>query len=471
MESNMEAKLGELQHIVSVASNEPMIKKAAEQAIRAIEELSDNKELEEAAKLFSGKMRIAENFAKIQPVYFDEAGIFWLWHNGKKCWKMVDETELLNFIFLQSSFDTTKGSERSEILQALKQIGRMFRPKEMPKSWIQFKDTILDLQTGKEFAASSEYFTVNPLAYNMHEERYTLTPTMDKLFIEWVGDKYAPLLYEIIAFSCLSDYPLHRLFCLIGSGMNGKSCFLRLLRKFLGEANVTTSDLDALLGSRFEVTKLHKKLVCMMGETNFNQLQKTSLIKKLTGQDVIGFEYKHKTPFEGENYAKILIATNNLPETTDKTDGFYRRWLIIDFPNQFDEGRDVLLDIPEEEYECLAAKIPLIIKDILVNRKFTAEGSIEERRIMYESKSNPFENFWKDRVDDGDPNAYITKNDMVKKYNAWAKENKFRELSDETIARSIVKKGVVTVQPMIEWWQNDQLVKRQVRSWGGIRWK
>jgi len=35
----------------------------------------------------------------------------------------------------------------------------------------------------------------------------------------------------------------------------------------------------------------------MMGETNFNEMSKTSIIKKLTGGDLIGFEYKNKNPF------------------------------------------------------------------------------------------------------------------------------------------------------------------------------
>jgi putative DNA primase/helicase len=116
--------------------------------------------------------------------------------------------------------------------------------------------------------------------------------------------------------------------------MNGKSCFLNLLKKFVGIDNITSTELDTLLTSRFEITKLHKKLVCTMGETDFSEMTKTSIIKRLTGGDLIGFEYKNKTPFDDNNYAKILIATNNLPATNDKSIGFYRRWLIVDFKNK-----------------------------------------------------------------------------------------------------------------------------------------
>jgi hypothetical protein len=68
---------------------------------------------------------------------------------------------------------------------------------------------------------------------------------------------------------------------------------------------------------------------------------------------------------EDVNYAKIIISTNNLPTTDDKTIGFYRRWLIVDFPNQFSEQKDILNDIPEEEYNALALKCTFILKDLL----------------------------------------------------------------------------------------------------------
>jgi len=119
--------------------------------------------------------------------------------------------------------------------------------------------------------------------------------------------------------------------------------------------------------------------------TNFNELSKTSILKKLTGQDLIGFEYKNKNPFEERNYAKILISTNNLPETTDKTIGFYRRWMIVDFPNSFSEQEDILSKIPEEEYESLALKCAHILKDLLDERKFHNEGSIEDSNFVYAS--------------------------------------------------------------------------------------
>jgi putative DNA primase/helicase len=327
----------------------------------------------------------------------------------------------------------------------------------------------MDVSTGEMKDISENYFVTNPIPWKLGENGET--PVMDRIFEEWVGKEYVDTLYEIIAYCLMIDYPIHRIFCFIGAGLNGKSCFLNLLRKFIGHENCTSTELDVLLSSRFEVTRLHKKLVCQMGETNFNEMSKTSMLKKLSGNDLIGFEYKNKDPFEGKNYAKILISTNNLPTTTDKTVGFYRRWMIIDFPNQFSEKKDILEDIPEEEYENLAFKSVFILKNLLNKREFHNEGDIEQRMKRYEDHSDPLEKFLKEFTDLNDPEAHIFKWEFEKVLNEWLKENRFRSMSDKTISKKMRDKGVEDGRVTAEWHENDSQIKRQVRAWLGIKWK
>jgi putative DNA primase/helicase len=250
--------------------------------------------------------------------------------------------------------------------------------------------------------------------------------------------------------------------------MNGKSKFLELLRRFIGKDNCCSTELDTLLSSRFEVTRLHKKLVCQMGETNFSEIKKTSILKKLSGGDLIGFEYKGKDPFEENNYSKIIIATNNLPTTDDKTIGFYRRWLIVDFPNQFSEKKDILKDIPDEEYGILAVRCLSILKDLLDKREFSNEGSIELRRRRYEDRSDPLEKFMKEYVEE-DFNGHIWKFEFEKKLNKWCKDNRFRELSDISIGKKMKEKGIENNQFMSDWLIEGH--RKLLRAWIGIKWK
>lgn len=428
--------------------------------------IPDKKIVEEIIENYADKVDLAKKFLELIPLYYDRAGLWWRWKSGIKRWEIVDEVDILNLIKNTSRANVINSKEKTEILNAFRLAARGNKPKETKSNWIQFNDEIVDLETGKRFEATSEYFVTNPIPWNLGEIEDT--PTIDKIFEEWVGKDYVQTLYEILAYCLVPDYPIHRLFCFIGEGMNGKSCFLDLIRIFLGEHNVCSTELDVLLNSRFEVTRLHRKLVCVMGETNFNEMSKTSMLKKLTGGDLIGFEYKNKTPFEDKNYAKILISTNNLPTTSDKTIGFYRRWSIIDFPNAFTEKKQILKSIPEEEYNNLALKCIGVLIEVLGKREFHNEGTIQERAKKYEDKSDPLQKFLEEYTLE-DINQYITKADFYKKFNEWAKENRFRQIAETTIGKKMKEKGIETSKKRFDWMNDGR--GGEARIWVGIAWK
>ncbi len=425
----------------------------------------DTSVIEKVIREYYGKTDLAKKILEIQPLFYDTSKLWWAWDKEKLKWQIVDETDILNLVRNLSFANTIKSNEKTEILEALKQEGRLHTPKPIKKTWVQFKDTIVDIETGEELKATPKYFVTNPIPYQLHKEKFIETPIMDRIFEEWVGKEYVQTLYEIVAYCLIPDYPIHRLFCFIGAGLNGKSCFLRLLKKFVGEENCTSTELDILLSSRFEITRLHKKLVCIMGETNFSEMSKTSIIKKLTGQDLIGFEYKNKNPFEDLNYSKILIATNNLPTTTDKTIGFYRRWLILDFPNRFSEKKEILNEIPEEEFESLAVKSLMVLKELLNNKEFHKEGSIEQRMKKYEDHSDPLEKFIKEFTKE-EANGHIFKFDFERKLNEWCKENRFRTMSEVAIGKKMKEKGIEQQLVMSNWLIDGK--KKQLRAWVGI---
>ena len=419
---------------------------------------------------FMDKKDLAQQFLKIQPIFYDKARLWWLWNFTKFKWEMIDETDLLNLISKSSKADTIRSKEKTEIIEALKQAGRENKPEEGKKTWVQFKEDIIDIETGERLKASPDYFVTNPIPWDLGKSKST--PTMDKIFKEWVGKDYVKTLYQIISYCLLPHYPLNRLFCFMGEGMNGKSKFLELITRFVGIENTTSTELDVLLTSRFEITRLHKKLVCQMGETNFNEMKETAIIKRLTGQDLIGFEYKNRDPFNEYNYAKILISTNNLPTTTDKTLGFYRRWLIIDFPNKFSEKKDILADIPDEEYQNLAAKSINVLHNLLKVKEFNKEGTPEERGIRYEEKSNPFDKFMKEKIIE-DADGHIYKFEFKKVIDDWCTENRFRQLTDTFLKQKLRESGVedskITVTE--EWHKSEETTQKRYNAWVGIAWK
>lgn len=343
-------------------------------------------------------MTQAAAFIEDCPLFYDKSKLWWKWNDDSYCWENIDETDILNNYHEHFNFPgMAKSKIQTEIINGLKLVGRKNHPKPAKTKYVQFKDKVFNMEEGKLYDVENRFFFTNPIPWELGETSHT--PIMDKLFEEWVGKKYVHTLHEIIAYCCLRDYPIQMLFCFVGGGRNGKSQFQKVLQKFLGKTNVCSTELDLLLGNRFESFKLYKKLACSLGETNFGMLNNTSLLKKLTGGDLIGFEKKNKDPFDDYNYSKILINSNSLPTSQDTSEGFYRRWMIIDFPNEFKEGKDIITTIPDIEYNNLAKKVTEILPLLLDIGEFTNQGSINERINKYQEVSNPLPIFLNDCCD------------------------------------------------------------------------
>jgi len=365
------------------------------------------------------------------PIYFDKAKLFWLWDYNNKKWEYVDETQIK--LLIQDNFtgvDMTNSSTDGKISKAIKLVGRRRNLKDPVNEWIQFKNKTININLNKEIEMDNSFFFVNPIPWDVSDSDDT--PIMDSLIESWVGKDYLQTMYQIIGYCIYRNYPIHRIFCFTGSGRNGKSQFLKIVNKFLGDTNTCSTDLDLLMTRPFESFKLYKKLVCQMGETNYEGMKRTAILKSLSGGDLISYEQKGKDGFTDYNYAKLLISTNGIPITHDKSDGFYRRWFIIDFPNNFPEGKDIFETIPDKEYNNLCRKCINLLPKLIKNGKFTNEPSIEEKKRIYEEKSNPLMLFLKNKTN-RDYDSYIPKYEFKDKFKLWMNDNGYRPLPDSEI--------------------------------------
>lgn len=420
--------------------------------------------------LVSNNRELIRRFCAVVPVYYDRAGIFWMWDDLYKKWVMTDDIEILGWLEKSSSNNVIKPSDKSEIITALKIEGRRTNPLPMPKHWLQFNKEIVDIKTGDLFPATSKYFCVNPIPHNLGDERDI--SKFEKLFKDWVAPDEVINLFEYLAFCLMPDYFIERIICLQGSGSNGKSCYLKIMVHLLGMDNVTSTSLESLVKNRFELSRLYKKLVAIMGETNLQSIDNTQIIKRLSsGKDLVPIEFKGKKLIDDVNYAKLIIATNNIPPSDDKTDGFYRRWRITEFPNQFQEEKDILADLTERDYENLCRYLVFVLDNLYHNQRgFTGEGTIAQRKEKFEEKSNPLDKFFKLFIDE-EANGDIPKWEFEKKLNDWLRENKLRILSDVTINKLMKQKGYNSSVIRKEWYENNEAKSKPVKVWVGVRWK
>ena len=378
-------------------------------------------------------------FYETKPFFYDKSNMWWLWNSNDLKYEMADEVDILNEIDSELKFagQTINTKFRANYLNAFKSVGRKNIPKDIPETWVQFKNGIYDYKTGDLIEPSPEYFSCNVIPHDIGESEDT--PNMDRIFEEWVGKDRVKLLYEIIAFCMIPDYPLQRIFAFIGGGSNGKSCYLNLLKKTIGQENCASVELERLVKT-FGTANLYKKLICLMGETNFDKIDKTGIIKRLSGNDLIEFEFKGKNIFSDHNYAKLIIATNSLPSSSDRTRGFYRRWIIIPFNSVFDEKKEILKEVPDQEYSNLCKKCLVILKELIERRTFDKEVSVEEKQKEYEKHSNPLLHFIQEVCIVSD-NEKVPVFEFYDRFMAYLKQRSKREMSKKEVGLLMREEG------------------------------
>lgn len=371
----------------------------------------------------------AKIFIEKQPIYFSPEGLLWFWNFDRCCYEPKDETDLLNGIRKEMNIDTVGSGNRTQILNALKQVGREQAPQLKPKGWIQFKDVLINPKTLEQTKADHKYFLTNPIPHKLGESEET--PEIDRLLREWAvkegvqDESYIKSLYEYISYALTDDLFMQRIIALTGGGSNGKGTFLKVVEQLVGRNNCISIDIKKLSINNFAMSSIYKKLVAFAGEVGYNDLSSTNVLKKITGEDLIEYEFKGKTSFTDDCITTFFIATNSLPTTPDKSLGFYRRWVITDFPNIFNIKSDVLSGISEQEYEKLCFKCVNILKGLYETHKFTNEGSYEERGQKYEERSNPLPTFIEENCEEV-AGENVKLQEFGNRFNLWLKSKRLR---------------------------------------------
>jgi len=227
------------------------------------------------------------------------------------------------------------------------------------------------------------------------------------IFKQWVGDKWQ-LLYEIIGYTLLAgEFPLNKAIMLVGEGRNGKSTYLELIKRLLGSDNVASVKLQDLTDQamRFSIAQLYGKMANIFADLPSEALRYTGVFKILTGEDSVTADRKFRDPITFKNYAKMIFSCNELPRVYDMTQAFWRRWIVIEFPNQFppDEGfkRRLYNDLLPRYASKILAYSLLLIKHVIKSGKFSYEESEADYKELWLRETNTVYAFLQDALREG----------------------------------------------------------------------
>jgi putative DNA primase/helicase len=373
----------------------------------------------------------------------------YVWQNG--CYRPYAETLIKEECKkrLRKEYHSSRASEVIEYIKASTFVDR----REEPPNLIPLKNGVLDIDTMELKPHSPEYmfFNLLPVEYNPNAK----CPNIEKFLNEVTGSKEdAKILLEFVGYCLYREYFIAKALLLAGEGSNGKSTFLNLVRAFLGKENVSSRSLQDLEENRFAKADLHHKLANICADLPDRAVWTTGTFKMLTGRDLISAERKFQHSFTFENYAKLLFSANKVPETYDDVDAFFRRWIIVVFPNKFTgENADpnILkkLTTPEELSGFLNLALAAL-KRLLVTGQFSYSKTIDEIREDYTHKSSPVAAFVMDCLE-VDADAFIVKNDVYSVFTEYCREKHLPVLSQSAFFKKLPAYAQVSdFRPMVK---------------------
>lgn len=187
-------------------------------------------------------------------------------------------------------------------------------------------------------------------------------------FLEWAmkGDQQMiSFLRRAAGYAMTGSTSEQCFFLSTGRGRNGKSTFIELLSKIMGDYSTPTAFSTFVQkkndgGIPNDLAALRYSRMVIAAEAEKTQKLAESLIKSLTGGERISARFLHGEYFSFQPKFKIFMSTNFRPQISGTDDGIWRRVKLIPWENQIPE-----VDVDEKLPAKLYAEAPGILQWML----------------------------------------------------------------------------------------------------------
>lgn len=300
-------------------------------------------------------------------------------YNGKY-YDHISDGELHRL--LHESYDKTLlAGDRNEIVKFIK-LKTFINTTEANKNWneIVVKNGILNLSNLELYPHNSSVYNTIGISYNWNPA-VNYSPLIDS-FMNQIsnGDEYKKhLLYEIVGYSLLRKPVFGKMFLLYGGGGTGKSTFLNIIKKLIGEdycSYLTLSDME----DKFMPAELFGKLCNLGDDIDAKMLKDTGMLKSIITGETVTVQKKFELPFIFNNFAKLIFTCNKLPIINERSTGIYRRLCIIEINKRIEKFDPFFLfKITDDDMEYFLYNAVKHLRMALEKNALTETSSITKR--------------------------------------------------------------------------------------------
>lgn len=287
-------------------------------------------------------------------------------------------------------------------------------------------------------------------------------------FIEQVlpPDCYEPtadspgFIWELIGYTLYSGNPLHIAILLYGKGRNGKGTLIRVLHHMLGARNCSTATLHELVENRFRAATLFGKLANPAGDLDSTFLKNTALFKAITGGDQIQGEHKYGAAFEFTPWALPIYSTNRAFGSSDSSEGWVARWVVVPFPAEFLGREDRNLDArlhTDSELAGIVRRGLAALPALMARGRLPEPASVLAAKQQFVDASDPVRSWLFANYRVGNPGDWTSRQELRAAYSRRCLEAGDTALNSQSFYNRIEQIAGVSHR-----------TRRGVRGFGGI---
>lgn len=276
---------------------------------------------------------IAHAIQKKSKLHMDDNSNLWVYDTKKRIYvldSLYVETEIHKM--LPNLSNNSRQEVLKKIILNMRINGSNIR--ELGKHEVVVNNGILDLLGGRLKPFDSNIFNTRILPVDWNPNVRPVA-AVDNMFnnVTLEDGNLKQLLYQIFGYTLCNHCDYQKAFMFIGEGSNGKSIVLDLITTFVGSHNKSNVPLNHLKEPT-RVSALINKYV-NIGDDISAKLEETDNFKSVTAGMEINVKRLYENPFSTRLFTKLIFAANKLPVSKDKSDGFFRRWVIIPFNAKF----------------------------------------------------------------------------------------------------------------------------------------
>ncbi|WP_404803134.1 DNA primase family protein [Lapidilactobacillus bayanensis] len=387
------------------------------------DELEDWLEYTDSGQPVVNNYLLAQHLLADLPIFYN-GNEFLRYDETVGIWKNDAEEYLKSLMikkYLVKLSKTNYLRETNASIQGLALTGEPFIQADI--SHLVLANGVYDVETNKfvsEFSPQLHARVNHPVEYDPEAD----CPTFDQ-YLEWaVGEENKDFMYQWIGYLFYRDYPIQKMLFLLGPGGTGKSTLIEVMRALVGDDAYSAVTLEALMTNSFATSGLYQKTANFDADAKPEYLNDGSLLKTLTGEDMIYGDIKYEKPIKFYNFAKLTFAMNSMPAMRDFTGGLKRRAIIIPV-------RNVVTDEVKRKYplRAIMKELPGIfnkamdgLRQALKDRKFIESESAKHELNEWIRGNDQVGRFIEESCRIGDDALTSTGEDLYNAYTEYASD-------------------------------------------------